>query len=214
MKTLPFNACDYRCERCLVTEKCAVFLKLRDYSLLEELRDRPVDELSVVLDAIRESFVETERIIKEKAKEFGIDINELAGGDTADEIREHHARVTKDGLYLRSLEFTGAVHRFLQDASPFPEEARDSVEDIVWHHTVIPAKLFRALAWTPGNDEMDFDRRNSAAVALKSLAICIMALDYLASNHPAVRLECERLSGAGTSIKHEIGERFSLRKRV
>jgi hypothetical protein len=30
MKTLPLNACDYRCERCLAAERCAVFRDLSD----------------------------------------------------------------------------------------------------------------------------------------------------------------------------------------
>ena len=50
METLPFNACDYRCERCLETEQCAVFrmgaeLDERSFALgretegIEALRD-------------------------------------------------------------------------------------------------------------------------------------------------------------------------------
>ena len=33
MKRLPFNVCDYRCERCLETADCAVFRKLQERSL-------------------------------------------------------------------------------------------------------------------------------------------------------------------------------------
>jgi hypothetical protein len=208
MRKLPFNACDYRCERCLETANCAVFIKLRDYSLLEEFQQRDESGLGVVLEAIRESFKETESIIRKKAIEHGIDIDEIAAGPSADGMEGLRRSIMEDGLYRRSTEFTEQTRLFLQAADPVVSgPARDYYDDIVWHHTIIPPKLFRALSWGSGG-EVALDGRTSAAVAMKSLTICIMAFDYLASRYPLLDQECRKLSADGARIKEETRKRF------
>ncbi len=212
MKRLPFNACDYRCERCLVTEECAVFQKLQEQSLMHEIKGIDANDPAVVLQDIRQSFRQTEEMIKQKAREFGIDIDEIAGTTTAAEVEEHVRTTREDPLYKRSEEFTAEAHRFLGAADPaIVKEAQEYFDDIAWHHTMVSAKIFRALGWRTDDDEMiAFDGKNSAAVAMKSLTICGMAFDHLASCYPRIAEDCNRLSAAGREIKEEIRNRFKL----
>ena len=201
MKNLPFNACDYRCEHCLVTAECAVFKKLQERSLQRGVGGSDENDLVAALRDMRESFRETEGMIKRKAREFGIDIDELAGGITAAEIREEHRSIMEDPLYKRSHEFTMQTDRFLLAAGPaVADQAREYLDDIGWHHTVVTAKVYRALGWKMDGD-VSLDARSSAAVAMNSLTICIMAFDYLASQYPAIGEECRRLSASGSQIK-------------
>jgi hypothetical protein len=208
MEQLPFNSCDYRCEHCLVTAECAVFRKLQEHSLQYGNDDEEGNDLDSILRDMRESFRETEVQIKQKARELGIDIDEIAGGTTAEEIREQHQSIEKDPLYKRSYGFTMLTHGFLQAADGVVDgEAREFLDDIAWHHTVVSAKVYRALGWRT-HEEDAIDAKRSAAVAIKSLTICIMAFDYLASRYPALSQECGRLSTAARQIKEEIRERI------
>jgi len=86
MKRLPFNACDYRCERCLETAECAVFQKLQERSLQNWTGGDGNDSAAVLRD-IRESFRETEARIKQKARDIGIDLDGIAGESSAEETR-------------------------------------------------------------------------------------------------------------------------------
>ncbi len=207
MKNAPFNSCDYRCERCLETDRCRVFQTIQKRSLLSSEQNGE-DNLDVVLNDLRESFRETEEMIKQKARELGIDIDEIAGGASADEIRDNHSDILDDELYRKCHSFTTETSRMLQDISRNVNEAgREYVDDISWHHTVITAKIYRALGWkTEG--EIAADAKNSAAVAMKSLTICIMAFNELGSQHAAAAADCARLSAGGRKLKDDIRKRF------
>jgi hypothetical protein len=210
MNPLPFNACDYRCERCLATAECAVFQKVQE--LERGINDGDENDFATVLDDLRESFRETEEMIKQRARELGIDIDEIAGGASTEEIRERRRNIMDDPLYKRAHEFTMRTHRFLQAAGPVVAgEVKEYVDDIAWHHTVVTAKVYRALGWRT-DEEQAFDAKKSAAVAVKSLTICIMAFDYLASRYPGISGECGRLSAAARQIKEEIKDRIGPRR--
>jgi hypothetical protein len=89
------------------------------------------------------------------------------------------------------------------------EAGREFLENIAWHHTIVSAKVYRALGWrTQGRIAQD--ARNSAAVAMKSLTICIMAFDHLASSSPDLFDPCRLLSAAGSRLKRSIKDRFGL----
>ena len=211
MKRLPFNACDYRCEHCLATADCAVFQKLQEPSLQDFIGSNNGNDSAAVLREIRESFRETEARIKQKARELGIDLDGISGGSSAEEIRETCLRTMNDPLYKRSYDFTMQTHEFLQAAERVVDgDAKDYFDDIAWHHTVVVAKVCRTVGWN-SHEEGAVDAKNSAAVAVKSLTICIMAFDYLASRHPEISEECERLSAAARQIKEEIKERTGPR---
>ncbi len=208
MKRFPFNACDYRCERCLETAECAVFQKLQERSLQDRANGGDGNDFAAVLRDIRESFRETEARIKQKARDFGIDLDGIAGESSAEETRETCKRTMDDPLYKRSYDFTMQTHEFLRAAERVVDgEAKEYFDDIAWHHTVVVAKVYRTVGWK-AHVEGAIDAKKSAAVAVKSLTICIMAFEYLASRYPALAQECGRLSAAARRIKEEIRERI------
>jgi hypothetical protein len=204
---LPFNACDYRCERCLETAQCHVFRTIQQHSLLKGVDNRSDFFSEAVLDDIRESFRETEEMIKQKARELGIDIAGIAGGGSEAEIRDSRPAILDDPLYEECRTFAGDASLFLKTAYPgIREEDGEYLDDLAWHHSVVTPKIYRALGWRTDGD-IALDAKNSAAVALKSLTICIMAFDYL-SRHQTIAEECRRLSSAGTALKDKIKNRF------
>ncbi len=205
MERLPFNACDYRCEHCMVTAECAVYQKLQEPSLQKMVNER---DPAAVLHDVRESFRETEEMIKQKARAVGIDIEEIAGRSSPEEIRSQHGRIMDDPLYRRSHDFTTQTSAFLDAARTSVAGGADEyLEDIAWHHAMVTAKIYRALGWKMDQDRA-IDAKNSAAVAMKSLTICIMAFDELASLHFSVAEECARLSAMARQLKQEIQDRI------
>lgn len=208
MKRLPFNACDYRCERCLETAECAVFQKLQERSLQNWTGSSGGNDSAAVLSDIRESFRETEAQIKQKARDFGIDLDGIAGMPSSEEVQGQLRGAVEDPLYKRSYAFTMQTHEFLRAAERLVDgEAKEYFDDIAWHHTVVVAKVYRTVVWR-AHEEEAIDAKKSAAVAVKSLTICIMAFEYLASRYPALTQECGRLSAAARQIKEEIRERI------
>lgn len=202
MNPTPYNFCDYRCERCLETAECDVYKRLQQEALLEK------DDPAALLAALQDSFRETENLIKGRARELGIDIDLIAGGHSPEEIWEQRRGTMEDVLFKEAQAFTSSTHGFLQAAEPLiPAAGREFFDDITWHHTVMPGKIFRALGWKTDGEIVE-DARNSSAVAMKSLTICIMAFDELASVAPKLAGPCRSLSEAGLHLKEEIRKRF------
>jgi hypothetical protein len=204
MDTLPFNACDYRCERCLATERCAVFRDLTDREARNFALGSDSDGLDAALRDVGEIFSETRDMLAEKAAEFGIDLDELVDAGPRDMFEE----AKKDHLYLSAFDFTMQAREFLKTAEPIILlEGQDFLEDITWHHTVVSAKVFRAIG-SEDEPEMRFDAVNSAAVAMNSLTICIMAFDALVPLYPMIAQACKRLSLIASELKQHIRLRF------
>lgn len=115
----------------------------------------------------------------------------------------------KDPLYLSAYDFTTQARDFLKTAEPvILLEGRDFLEDIIWRHAVISAKVFRAIG-SEDEPEMRFDTANSAAVAMNSLTICIMAFDALAPLSPTLERERKRMSLKALELKPHISSRFN-----
>jgi len=205
MENLPFNACDYRCERCLATERCAVFRDLSEREARNFALGRDSDGLDAALRDVGEIFSETRDMLAENAAEFGIDLDELVDAGPRDIFEE----AKKDPLYLSAYDFTMQVRDFLKTAEPvILLEGMDFLEDITWHHTVVSAKVFRAIG-SEDEPDMRFDAVNSAAVAMNSLTISIMAFDALAPLYPEIERECRRLSLRASELKQYISSQFS-----
>ena len=205
MENLPFNACDYRCERCLATERCAVFRDLTDREARNFALGRDSDGLDAALRDVVEIFSETRDMLAENAAEFGIDLDELVDAGPCDIFEGSK----KDPLYLSAYDFTMQVRDFLKTAEPIILlEGLDFLEDIAWHHTVVSAKVFRAVG-SEDEPDMHFDAVNSAAVAMNSLTISIMAFDAIAPLYPVIERECRTLSLRASELKLYISSRFS-----
>lgn len=205
MKTLPFNACDYRCERCLETEHCAVFRMESEREERNFALGRESDGIEAALRDVSEIFAKTRQMLLEKAEEFGVDLDELAEA----EPRETTEDARRDPLHQRAYEFMDKMRDLLKKIEPvITPQGNEFFEDIVWHHTIISAKTFRAIS-SDYEPEMRFDAVNSAGVAMKSLTICIMALEELASLYPEIAGECLAGSEIATNVKLALRERFA-----
>lgn len=208
MEPLPFNACDYRCERCLATERCAVFRGLPDRDAHDPTLGSDPEGGDAALRDASGIFDETNGMLaedtEEDAGEPGIDPD----GSYVAGLRDRHEEAKNDPLYLLAFACMMETRDFLKTADPAVLPAgRDALEDIRWHHTIVPVKVFRAIR-SDADPEMRFDAVNSAAVAVNSLTICIMAFDVLASAYPVIAQACKRLSLKASELKQYISSRF------
>jgi hypothetical protein len=205
METFPYNACDYRCERCLETEHCAVFRMGSERDARNVSLGKETDGIEAALRDVGEIFAETKEMLLEQAEKFGINLDGLADAGP----RQGFEDAKKDPLYQRSFEFTMSTHALLKKIEPIITAAgKEFFDDIEWHHTVISAKTFRAIS-SGSKPEMNFDAVNSAAVAMKSLTICIMAFDELALRYPEISGESRGFSKTAKKIKQALQDRFT-----
>jgi hypothetical protein len=150
-------------------------------------------------------------MIRAGAEKFGIDIDDIPT-EVSDEAERRHDASRNDTLFCRSSDFTQQSREFLKTIDPLVDEAsRVFCDDIDWHHTVVSAKVFRAEG-ADGNEYLHEDARDSAAVAVKSLTICTMAFDELASRFPDMSETCRKLSGTASALKIEIRLRWLTRQ--
>jgi hypothetical protein len=166
---------------------------------------RDTHGIEAALRDVGEIFAETKEMLLEKAEEFDIDLDELADVGPRDGFEE----AKKDPLYQRSFDFTMKTRAFLKKIGPaITSGGKEFFDEIEWHHTVVSAKVFRAIG-SDDEPEMRFDAVNSAAVAMKSLTICIMAFDELALSYPDMSGECREFSDMARGIKQTLRERFA-----
>jgi len=199
VKPLPFNACDYRCERCLETDSCRLYQMLQERRTLNRIMGIDEEDISSIGEELVEILKETQDMLKKLAEEIGVDPESLS---EEDDLEEQLAK--DDPLYIQAHEFTLKTHDFLKKIDVLiNSDAREYFEDIMWHHTIVSAKMYRALISATHKETID-DAINSAAVAVKSLNICIIALDYISSGHSAISGECKSLREFAESLKMKI----------
>lgn len=204
MKKYPYNACDYRCERCLETAACAVFRMTSEREARNRAMGRETEGLEAAIRDVGEIFEETKEMLLQEADEFDFDLD--AAADT--EHRDTFEEAREDDLFLRAREFTMKVQEFLKKIEPvITPDSQEFFDDIAWHHAIVSAKVFRAIG-SENEPEIRFDAVNSAAVAVKSLTICIMAFEALASRYPETGEDSRKFATAALGIKQSIRERF------
>lgn len=196
-----YNYCDRWCERCLLTSKC--FLYTQDQKRLEEHRKKGEDpyDWKIVMKDIKESFKETKKLILKAAKEQGIDL------ETLPDEKYESSDPTGHPLYQRSHDYLHLTHKFLGklrkaiqalgielperiETIPSSVEDVETLKEIVscyetisWYHTLISAKIYRALSSRMEENadkeptEIDiYDANGSAKVAYLGVIRSIAAL--------------------------------------
>jgi len=190
-----YNYCDKWCERCSFTARCSVFAMEADADGSPGLRDPENEKFWKQLQGNLSSTVE---LLREMADEAGVDLDTLVSPE--DEARSDQIlRDTKaHPLVTTATDYTMAVHKWFQAAKEVfegkaaeltakarmelpntdPEaevvDLRDATEVVRWYHTLVSAKIRRAvqqgLTDRPAClDGMPKDSDGSAKVAL----VCI-----------------------------------------
>lgn len=205
----PYNYCDYRCEECEYMETCKVYQKDRERRLMHQLKGEDPDDMRVVMEDVKESFEEAMDMLRNQAEELGIDLNDISD----DEARQPPEPEVFP-LYRQSHEFTLKSHDLLKRLreTGFSEPSlKEEVDNFSWHHTVVSAKLARALTgkWE-GDDFSMEDATMSAQVALRSVCFCEGALKKMLNEIPELFNEILELLDLAKGVREGIEEEFQL----
>ena len=210
-----YNYCDRWCERCPFTSCCMNFALSEEH--FDDPQSRDINN-EAFWDKLSEIFQVTLEMVKETAKEQGIDLDSLdlqaAAEDErkAGDIARNHecARLAKAYSETVKKWFDSAEELFekkaddlslqarleLPDSNPAGEAAtlKDSVDIIRWYQHFIYVKLVRAIRGTleessQGLDEVPGDANGSAKVALISIDRSIAAWGQMCEHFPERRDE-------------------------
>ncbi len=201
-----YNYCDRFCERCTLTRRCRVYAdeKVR----VEEHKKKGEDphDWAVVLDDVKKEFEKTIRLIREAAEKEGIDLESNPDSPTPAE-----SDPSTHPLHKLSRQYMAHAHRFLENlrkkietfrqdlavcAGTTPDSVTDlkkiitDYETVLWFHTLVPAKIHRALTAQfeaaedstsdfESDDASADDAAGSAKVAYYGLERSISALQAL-----------------------------------
>ena len=158
-----YNYCDRWCERCSLTSKC--FLYAKDQKKLEEHRRQGEDpyDWKIVMKDIEENVKETAELIQKIAQEQGIDLENLPEEEYESPDPTGHPLYQYSHSYMHSArKFLKRLRKSIQalgielperiEVIPSSMEDVEILKEIVscyeiisWYHTLISAKIYRAL---------------------------------------------------------------------
>lgn len=194
-----YNYCDRWCEYCKLSNGCFLYSKEKKRNLEHGKKGEDPHDMSVILNDVRESFKEAMELIKKAAEERGIDIENIQVPEH--EIPDPHSHP----LFKAAENYRRLAAVFLKrlgeeikkeglelaekiEVMPSPEDEEKSFKELVflcnviaWYHTLISAKIYRALCGgSEESDEIDIsDVNGSAKVAYLSLNKSINALQKI-----------------------------------
>ena len=183
------NYCDRWCERCPFTSRCGSFALsegLNDDQENNDLENKKFwEDLSMMFEA-------TFDMLKEKADELGIDLNNLDDVDYKHEEVENDAtKISKDysikitnWLRENNDKYVKTAEQLLIIDEKEVLKLKDAIEVIQWYSIFISAKVHRAFMDYGIDDEDNYDNLGSAKIALISIDRSIAALGYLLENMP------------------------------
>lgn len=204
------NYCDKWCERCTFTSRCAVYaMGAEDESALAA-KDVENGEF---WSGMAEIFVDTLKMLREMAEEKGIDMS----AESIDEYEQEQTRIDRevdsypvmraadkyredvfqwfegigDSLEKKGKELEKRAFLDLPKSSPDEEaiDLNDALEVVQWYHTVISAKMGRAIhgivrPLPAALEDMPRDSDGSAKVALICMDRSLQAWSRLLKHLP------------------------------
>ncbi len=199
-----YNYCDRWCERCPMTAKCYLFWQERGRQAAHRTAGRDPYDWDVVVEDVRKSFQQALEMLREAAEEHGIDLDHLPRVENASPDPSAHPLQQRAEAYLETAHaFVKDLHRRLEGEHATleqramvlgPERVAGEYRDILdarkvisWYHTLIPAKVHRALSSKMEADQDDDegqghamkDALGSAKVAYESVVRSMAALQHV-----------------------------------
>jgi len=149
-KESPYNFCDRWCERCTCDEqiRCTLYKDELERKMTCIAHGREPDDPEMTAEIIEKQYEKLEKSLEETAEEFGIDLDEVEGPEW-EKIKEHIKFVENNPLDATAAEYCKKARAFLEetfykDGVAGPDLAYD-FKTVSWYHTLLPAKLHRAL---------------------------------------------------------------------
>ncbi len=173
-----YNCCDRWCERCPQTSRCLNFAMSEEEFSDAETRDIQNEAFWKKLSGV---FAETLELLRESAKEWGVDLETLDSKDVLENMKAKDAAVKNHVLSRAAKRYSGWVEDwfkvretlFFEMAAAAREGVSldDAIEVVRWYQYFICAKVMRAIHGKSedeeeGCGEFPSDSDGSAKMAL------------------------------------------------
>ncbi|MGI8641724.1 MAG: hypothetical protein ACR2MG_17490 [Pyrinomonadaceae bacterium] len=211
------NYCDRWCERCTFTARCRVFSMEQEDT--DEERDINNEAFWRNLAGI---FAQAKTVIREKAEEFGIDVDAVSDEEFAEIKRRREENLSREDLPKLAEKYGRESRKILEEKdewlifSALNEETQNEMLSIIyWYQYFIGAKIHRGLSGifdSDGNfdaeelEDAQSDANGSIKIALIAVERSLMAWTVLLTNENARTIE--PLLNLLETIKRKAEEKF------
>lgn len=150
-KETPYNFCDRWCERCSHERqmRCRLYLDEFEQKITCIAHGRDPDDPEITVEVIRRQYEELDKILEEYEEELDIDFDAVDDPEF-EKIKAHIKFVENNPLPKTAEQYFKKADKFLKETfykkeNKWPELNYD-FKTVVWYHTLLSAKLQRALA--------------------------------------------------------------------
>lgn len=163
-KESPYNFCDRWCERCIHEKQicCALYKDELERKITCIAYGRDEEDPEITKAVMEEQYKKVDELLSEHMDKLNIDLdnpdideNDLDEEDAIDfedlppDIQKHIKLVENHSLGATARNYLDKTHAFLKetfyrDEKVYPKLKYD-FETVAWYHTLLPAKLHRAL---------------------------------------------------------------------
>lgn len=192
-KQIPYNFCDRWCERCVHEKqiRCPIYKDELERKITCIAHGRDEDDLEITKAIIEAQFKEVDERLSEGIDKFGIDLDnpDIDEGrldeedivnfeDLPPDIQKHIRFVQSNPLNATVKKYCEITHVFLEKTfykdNKIDPKLKNDFETVSWYHTLLPAKLNRALA---GFHEPASEGDISLYDAIAQLQVCKRAIE-------------------------------------
>lgn len=185
-KEAPYNFCDRWCERCpLDTQKrCTLYMEELDRRITNIAHGRNEDDLEILKEDYEKKLEELRSSSEQWVDEGYFDFPdfEYSSYDDYDEIKEKEEQLHYHPLQRIIEQYRKRAHNFLKETFYAKTDSISShlhydYETIAWYHTLLSAKMYRALCGLYVRDKFDEEEDFGLCDAVAQLAICKKAVN-------------------------------------
>lgn len=228
-KQAPYNFCDRWCERCVHEKqiRCTLYKDELERKITCIAHGRDEDDPEITKAVIEAQFKEVDEKLNEGMNKFGIDLDNpdideddldeegiVDFEDSPPDIQKHIQFVENNPLDAAAKNYSDKAHSFLKKT--FYKEGKIdpmlkiNFEIVSWYHTLLPAKLHRALCGfhepAAEGDISLYDAVAQFQVCKKAIGESIKALRNIAGKEKELREKITQL----LALLHNILSRIKL----
>ena len=162
-KESPYNYCDRWCERCPVAIKqgCRLYLDEVGREMANIAHGREADDPKILEEDLEMMEEKLETLSQENDFFQGPDLSPEEEKEILDQIEEVNRKAKAHHLQQAVHQYSRKIHEFLKETGwprkIFSSEIQYHLQTISWYHTLIPAKMHRALTGLYEADPRDVE---------------------------------------------------------
>lgn len=146
----PYNFCDRWCERCISDKqnRCRLYMDEFEQKITCIAHGKEPDDPEITAEVMRRQYETVEENLEKFIEENGIEFGEL-GEEVQELIRKQEEFVENNSLHKTAQVYHEKARKLLEEnfykKKTTDSRHADEYKILAWYHTLLPAKLHRAL---------------------------------------------------------------------